>query len=164
MRYDAAPKCTCGVTFSTHKSGRCADAMLHRLLYDEQAEEYTAGTQYFDGLRDTALFEDDYLFERDGEFHLLPKYTGNKHDVWTLFSKWNDTGGTGRLHMNTSGWSGSFSHQILRSGAYYTGNMQRTRLEWLPIRVLARRACEVRIASGVDTCEWIDGIEPPDPS
>jgi len=133
-------------------------------LFDEAVGSYPAGTQYVDGIRDVALFEGDWLFEREGEFYRLPNYTSDERDTWLLFSKWNDSGGTGRIHMNATGWSGAFQHQALGHSGYYSGNMYRTRLEWLPMRVLARKACEALIATGKDNCEWINRIDPPDPS
>jgi hypothetical protein len=157
-------KCTCGVAFGQHKGGRCADALVHRILYNEHAQLRPQGTPYFDGLRDGSLFQEDYLFERDGETYLLPNYTSDPRDTWIVLTKWNDTGGTGRINMNATGWSASFNHNALRYGGYYSGNLTRTRFEWLPIRVLAKKAVEVKVTTGADKCEWIDGIEPPDPT
>lgn len=156
--------CTCGVPFRQHKGGRCADVIVHRLLYGEVANPYQAGEVYFDGLRDMPLLEEDYLFQRDGETYRLPEYTNDMNATWAALAKWNDTGGTGRINMNATGWSAQFNHNALRYGGYYSGNLVRTRFEWLPIRVLARKAAEVKIQTQADNCEWIDGINEPDPS
>lgn len=152
--------CTCGATFRLHKSGRCIDAILHRLAYSETPETYIAGTVYSDGLRDTPLFSEDLLVQRDDGLHLVPLYSSDPAASMVLFSKWYDMGGTGNINMNRSGWSGQFRHGIARSHSYRHYQVIRTRLEWLPARALAQHMIEYKRQAQADDCDWIEGVDP----
>ena len=159
--------CTCGVQFRLHKSGRCMDAILHRLLYTEVPELCASGTSYTDGLRDLSLFEEDLLVQRDNDKYLVPHYSSKPNEAMILFSKWHDMGGTGSVNMNRSGWSANFNHGIARRSYYHgSGYMLRARLEWMPARALAPVVIEFRRRAQVDDCTWIDGVDPvePDPN
>lgn len=157
--------CTCGVGFRQHKSGRCADKILHRLLYDEEPSTYPAGTMYTDGTRDLSLFQDDLLIERGDDKYLVPQYTHSPAEAMILIAKWHDMGGTGQIHINRTGFSGQFRHGAIR-GYYRGSNMVRTRLEWLPIRALAVPVIEFLRESRINDCDWINGVDPvvPDPA
>lgn len=159
--------CMCGVQFRIHKSGRCIDAILHRLLYGEIPERSPSGTLYTDGVRDLSLFEEDLLVPRNGDMHLVPHYSSSPADAMILLAKWHDMGGTGSVHMNRSGWSANFNHGIARR-AYFHGSshMLRARLEWIPARALAPVVIEFKRRAQSDDCTWIDGVDPvePDPN
>ncbi len=153
--------CTCGAKFRLHKSGRCIDAILHRLAYSEIPEIYIAGTVYSNGLRDTPLFAEDLLVRRDdGGLYPVPLYSKDPAVSMILFSKWHDMGGTGSINMNRSGWSAIFSHGIARASHYRGYQMIRTRLEWLPARALAHKMIEFRRQAQSDDCDWIEGVDP----
>ena len=160
--------CTCGVHVREHKSGRCADAILHRLAYEETPIMKPAGTLYVDGIREYSLFEDDLVVERNGELFIVPEYTKDPAEAFKLFSKWYDIGGTARINMNRSGWSATFHHGILRN-YYGYGTMNRSRLEWLSVRELLLRWVEFLRLAKVSDCDWIEGVpsmvhDDPDPA
>ncbi len=156
------PICTCGEKFQQHTTGRCADALLHKLFFGEEAELSPPGTEVFDGLRAAPLFDEEYTYvNKDEDRVVLPYYTAKPELSFVLFSRWYDMGGTGELRMNKSGWSARFHHSVVRVYGYYQDNyIKRTRLEWLPIRTLAFRAINFYRQTLVDDCTWIDGIEP----
>lgn len=160
FRFERADvKCTCGVPFHEHKTGRCADAMLHQIAYGEIPTTHPEGTMYVNGIREKALFQEDLLVERDGELYAVPPYTADPASAFILFAKWYDIGGSARINMNRSGWSATFAHGVLRR-YYGYGHMARSRIEWLTIRELSVRWIGFLRESRANDCDWIEGINP----
>lgn len=155
-------KCTCGEHLDSHQNGRCADAILHRLAYRTEPQEYPKDTEYFDGLRYHLLFEPDYLYtDEEGELRKVPQYTSDPAEAFRLFVKWGDMGGTARINMNMSGWSASFSHNNERYYSYRSRNhLKRSRLEWLTIRKLSFAIIQHLRDMEVDECVWLEGVNP----
>jgi hypothetical protein len=152
-------KCTCGETFSKHKSGRCMDVILHRIMYQEVPRLSKPGESCYDGVRDTTLFESDWVFERAGELHLLPAYTSDPRQAFELISRWHELGGIGNININATAISANFRHAAVTTyWSYGSGQLKRGRMEWIPARALAPRMIEFLISSKTDNCRWIDGI------
>jgi hypothetical protein len=131
--------------------------ILHRLVFGEIPVECTIGTLYSDGLRDQALFENDYLYERDGVFYRVPEYSNKPDQSHILLEQWYELGGTGRFRMNRSSWSAHFGHGIV--SLFGVHHMKRSRFEWLMMRALAPTIIMYRRVTHLDDCSWIDGID-----
>lgn len=133
------------------------DAILHRLIFQEVPREGEIGDVYFDGLRENALFEKDWLYERDGETFRVPDYTTDPSKTFLALDRWHSGGGSARWNITPTGISAQFHYG---AGYWYSGTVTRTKIGWMVHRLLAPAVIDFLRTSQTDDCTWIDGISP----
>ena len=129
------------------------DAFMHRVMYDRAPKIHKAGTEYVDGPVMRRLFEDDYLYKKDGELYPVPKYTLSESEAYAVLQKFHNMGGTFTISASPTRHTARFQYQTL--GMWMSSNTYRSKLNLAVARACIAIMIVVKNAGGEDM-SWVE--------